>query len=312
MAHDLEHQQDNSDLLQASGRKLHFITLAAIFVALTLIGIKSYAWFVSSSIALLSALLDSLMDLMISVLNFFVVKHALTPADQEHRFGHGKAEALAALFQGLIISVMALYLVYESVERFQNPIVITQGNIGIAVMVISIVLTLLLVTAQRQIARQTGSVAVLADSAHYKGDLFMNLGVIIALVANTYGGLGWADPVAGLVVAGLLLNSAREILSEAANQLMDHELPEAERENIKKIILSHPDVKDLHDLRTRRSGIYKFIQCHVELDGNMSLRAAHDISDAIEANVIDVYPEAEVIIHQDPEGFEEVSNLERS
>jgi len=294
------------------GPKLRFITLAAIAVAVTLIIVKTVAWRMTGSVALLGSLLDSVMDFMISVVNFFVVRHALTPADYEHRFGHGKAEALAALAQGAIIILSALFLVKESIARFFIPQQVTHGLVGISVIAFSIFITLALVYAQRRIAKTTGSIAISADSMHYKGDLYMNLGVIFALILSVYGGARFADPILGMIVAGLLLYNAYKIMLEASNQLMDRELPDHEREKIKAIILSHPQVRGLHDLRTRHAGTQKFIQCHVELDRHIALIHAHDISDAIEARIMEAFPESEVLIHQDPEGYEETTKLERS
>lgn len=305
-------RQNSSLKMGDKANQLRGITLVAIATALALVGMKALAWLATGSIALLGSLIDSILDLMISTVNFFVVQHALTPADREHRFGHGKAEALAALTQGMVISVSAVFLGYESYQRFIEPTPMEGGNIGIAVIVVAIIMTLGLVTMQKKVARDTGSLAIAADSQHYRGDLFMNLGVIGAIVLTTYGGLTYADPVLGVVVMLILLNSAREIFVEAAHQLMDHELPEAERKRIKDIILAHPETKGLHDLRTRASGTQKFIQCHVELDETMTLLQAHDISDEIEENVTIVFPEAEVIIHQDPAGHEELTKLEKS
>ena len=291
---------------------LRAITLTAIGVALVLVLIKIPAWRVTGSVALLGSLIDSVLDLMISTGNFFVVRHALTPADREHRFGHGKAEALAALGQALVISVSALWLGYESMTRFIAPAPIAHGTVGISVIGVSIVLTLGLVALQRKIARQTGSLAVAADSEHYKGDLAMNLAILAGFGLSIYGGFIYADPILGLVVMLVLLNSAREIIVQSANQLMDHELSDQARKQIKEIIHAHPHVHDMHDLRTRQSGTQKFIQCHVEMDPTLTLMQAHHISDEIEASIMKAFPEAEVLIHQDPAGYEDVSKLEKS
>lgn len=293
-------------------RQLGFVTALSIGVALTLVLTKAAAWLMTGSVALLGSLMDSFLDLMISTVNFFTVRHALTPADREHRFGHGKAEAMAALGQGAVIGLSAVFLARESFIHFLDPRPLTHGNMGIAVLVFSIFLTLLLVAVQKRTAKKTGSIAVLADSMHYQSDVLMNLAVIGALVLSTHGGIRLADPVLGFAVALILLRSAWRILAEAVDQLMDRELPDADRNAIKRIIRSHPEVRALHDLRTRMSGTRKFIQCHIELDGSLSLFAAHKISDDVEMLIVNAYPEAEVIIHQDPAGYEEVSNLERS
>lgn len=294
------------------GHQVRLASSFAVIVALGLIAIKSYAWFTTGSVALLGSLLDSVLDFSISFINFFVVRHALTPADNEHRFGHGKAEALAALAQGIIIAVSAIFLLTKSSDRFFNPQPIAQGGIGIIVIVIAIIATFTLVSFQRKVAKNTGSLAIAADSAHYEGDLYMNLTVIISLVLTVYADLPMADPILGGVVAIILFASARGILVKAGKQLMDHEASEETRHAIRTIILAHPDVLSLHDLRTRRSGTQIFIQAHIELDGKMSLFRAHRISDEVEAAIMKVYPGADVILHQDPEGHEELTELEQS
>ncbi len=300
------HQQSDHN------QQIRLVTGLAIMVALTLVSIKAIAWVMTGSVALLGSLLDSILDFGISFINFFAVRHAMTPPDYEHRFGHGKAEALAALAQGVIISASALFIIYEAILSFLNPQAIAYGLIGIYVIAISIILTLGLVFIQKRVARRTGSLAVSADSAHYEGDLFMNLAVIGALVASHYGDFYYADPALGVVVAGILFNSARHILQKAARQLMDHELNEETREKIKTIITAHQDVRGIHDLRTRRAGTTIFIQAHIELDGNMSLHRAHDIADAVEKTLMQSFPHAQIILHQDPEGLEKLTTLEAS
>ncbi|MDC0147915.1 cation diffusion facilitator family transporter [Alphaproteobacteria bacterium] len=294
------------------GNRVRWTALLAILVASVLIIIKAGAWFLTGSVALLGSFLDSVMDLSLSVMNFFAIRHAQTPADAEHRFGHGKAEALAALVQGAVLLAAAIYLIYEVVLAIMNPPVIAYSYVGIGVMVASIVLTLGLVMVQRSVAKSTKSVAITADMAHYTGDIFINLGVILALVLSGILGMPYADPILGTIVALILANSARNIFIKASDQLMDREFEDDEREDIKQIILSHPQVLGVHDLRTRRAGLTSFIQCHIELDGSISLNMAHKISDAVEASVLAKFPQAEVLLHQDPEGEENLSPLEQS
>ena len=282
----------------------------AVVVALCLIAMKTYAWLLTGSVALLGSLLDSVLDFSISFINFFAVRHALTPADNEHRFGHGKAEALAALGQGVIIALSAGFLAWRSVESFIHPVAISQGAVGILVITISIVLTLLLVFVQRRVAAQTGSLAIAADSAHYEGDLYMNVAVIGAIVLADYAALTVADPILGLVVTLILLRSAQSIIVKAGKQLMDHEVNAQTRDKIRDIIMAHKEVLAMHDLRTRRSGTQLFIQCHIELDGSMTLKHAHRISDEVEMKLLKAFPGADILIHQDPEGHEEITDLE--
>ncbi len=293
-------------------RLVRLTALLAICVAVIMVAMKGFAWFVTGSVALLGAFLDAIMDLSLSVMNFFVIRHAQTPADREHRFGHGKAEALAALAQASFLSLLAAYLIYESALALSDPEPIDESLVGIGIILVSIVLTLGLVFVQKRVAKATQSVAIEADSAHYEADLYMNLAIIVTLVLSGQFGLPHIDPLLGLVVAGLMANSARQVFISAGNQLMDRELDETQRAEIKHIILSHPLVRGLHDLRTRRAGTNIFIQCHIELDGDISLNQAHRISDSVEAQVMAAFPTAEVMIHQDPEGHEELTPLERS
>ena len=285
--------------------------LLAIVVASVLIVIKAGAWMLTGSVALLGSFLDSVMDLSLSVMNFFAIRHAQTPADEEHRFGHGKAEALAALVQAAMLLSAALFLLYEALQAILAPQPIAASDIGIGVMAVSIILTLVLVVVQRRVAKATQSVAISADSAHYTGDIVINLGVILALVLAGNFDLPYADPILGMVVALILINSSRQVFVNAADQLMDREFDDADRDEIKRLILSHPQVRGLHDLRTRRAGLTSFIQCHIELDGAMSLTMAHQISDAVEALVLAKFPQSEVLLHQDPEGQEPLTELEQ-
>ena len=305
-----DHHHDHIGL--EPGKRVQGTALLAIFVASVMIVMKGFAWLLTGSVALLGSFLDSVMDLSLSVMNFFAIRHAQTPADEEHRFGHGKAEALAALAQGAALSLAAVFLLVEAGQAFLAPAPLQETTIGIIVIVISIVLTFGLVMVQRRVAKATQSVAIQADSAHYAGDLYMNLGVVAALVLSGPLGMPYADPVLGVVVAFMLAKSAWEIFTAAADQLMDRELDDAVREELKQIILSHPKVLGLHDLRTRRAGLNRFAQCHIELDGAMTLNEAHKISDAVEASVMHRFPDIDVLIHQDPEGHEELTDLQKS
>ena len=288
-----------------AGRLMKSATYASVTVASILIVAKLGAWIVTDSVAVLSTFIDSLLDAVASVITLFAVHHALVPADREHRFGHGKAEALAALGQAAFITGSACLLVVEAVRRFFQPHEVTRELVGIAVMVLSIVLTLVLVQYQRYVVRKTDSVAIGADSLHYVGDLLVNGAVIAALVATAWLGWHWVDPVLALCVAAYILISAWRIARSSLDMLMDRELPDDERTRIREIVLAHPEVHAFHDLRSRRSGTDTFIQLHIELDGELTVEQAHDISDAVEEEIRTAFPNAEVIIHQDPVGLEE-------
>ena len=289
----------------AADRLRRWATYASVAVALLLISVKFAAWLETGSVALLSSLIDSLLDAVASIVNLFAVRHALTPADREHRFGHGKAEPLAVLGQSAFIIGSALLLLAEAVRRLIHPATVENPPAGIAVMVFSIALTIALVLYQRHVVRRTGSIAITADELHYRGDLILNGSVIAALILSGIFGLRILDPLFGAAIGLWIIYSAARLARLSLVQLMDRELPDDERERIRDIALSHPEVAAAHDLRTRVAGPTAFIQIHIEMDGDISLVRAHEISDQVEARLRAAYPHAEIIIHQDPEGVEE-------
>ena len=280
-------------------------TNLAVAAAGLMIAAKLGAWLVTDSVSLLSSLADSVMDVLASLINLFAVRQALQPADREHRFGHGKAEPLAGLGQALFITASGIFLIVEAVGRIVEPEPIERAPVGIGVMVFAIVVTAALVAYQRRVVRLTGSTAIKADSLHYASDILVNMGVIVALVLAVTLDWGLADPVIAIVIAGVIIHAAYQVARGALEQLMDREFPEEERERIRRIVLEHPEVLDCHDLRTRRSGIDSFIQVHVEMDRELTLLRAHEISDDVEARIREAFPHAEVLIHADPEGIEE-------
>ncbi len=277
-------------------------TYAAVAVAGTLIAVKLGAWIVTGSVAMLGSLVDSTLDAIASVINLVAVRHALEPADHEHRFGHGKVEAIAGLGQGALIIGSALFLFAESASRFFRPVEVQQGMLGIGVIVFAIVMTLGLVTYQAYVSTQTRSLAIKADSIHYRGDLLMNAGVIAALVLTTMFGLWWADPLFGVFVALYVGWAALQIVRQSYDQLMDRELPDDVRDQIIAEVFKQPDVVALHDMKTRASGGHYIIQLHLELDPAQQLVRAHKVADQVEALLENLFPSAEVLIHQDPVG----------
>jgi ferrous-iron efflux pump FieF len=286
-------------------RLLKLASYASVSVAATLIAAKTIAWGITDSVAMLSTLLDSMFDLLASFITFIAIREATKPADREHRFGHGKAEALAAMAQAAFIAGSAMILIFQAANRFIHPIAVTKPEIGIWVTVGALAATMALVMFQRWVVNRTGSLAITADSLHYLGDILMNAAVIAALYLN--GWLGWlyADPLFGLLIAGFILHAAWGIAKHALDMLMDRELPEKERQRIYEIALDHPDTHTAHDLKTRRSGNRRFIQLHLEMNADLSLTEAHDIADDVEQRILEAFPDAEVIIHQDPEGIDE-------
>jgi ferrous-iron efflux pump FieF len=283
-----------------AARLLHLATTASVATACLLIVVKLAAFVVTDSVSILSTLIDSLLDAAASFVNLIAVRHALAPADREHRFGHGKAEPLAAMGQAAFITGSAIFLLIEAGQRFFSPRPIANGEVGIAVMVFSIVATLVLVALQRHVIRRTGSLAISADQLHYAGDVLVNGAVILALILSAELGWRFADPIFGIGIAAFILFNAWQIASGALDMLMDRELPEEERSRIRAVILDHPGVLGIHDLRTRASGPQIFIQCHIELDSSLSLLQAHAIADEVEDRLRRSFPEAEVIVHQDP------------
>jgi ferrous-iron efflux pump FieF len=289
---------------EADARVMRRAALASLGVSILLVGLKAFAFFASGSVSVLASLADSALDLFTSTLNLVAIRSALTPADDEHRFGHGKAEPLAGLAQGAFIAGSATFLVVQAVNRLLEPQPVERGLPALIVMVVSIVFAVGLVLYQRRVVQQTGSVAIGADNIHYLGDVATNAGVIVAILLAW--GLGWemADPIIAILVAAVLIWSAWSVFRTSYDQLMDRELPDADREKIIAIIMAHDEVRSLHDLRTRAAGVHAFIQFHIELDPAISLMRAHQVSDEVERQLCAEFPHAEVIIHQDPLGVE--------
>jgi ferrous-iron efflux pump FieF len=248
---------------------------------------------------LLASLIDSIMDSAASLINFFAVRYAMAPADKEHRFGHGKAEALAGLAQALLILISIGLLLSQTLGRLWDPVMVEKTPLGISVMIASMVLTAALIVLQQHVIKRTQSTAIEADSLHYVSDLFMNFGVIIALVLAAYGFYG-ADPYLALGISAYVVYSAWGIARTAFHLLLDHELSDEERLIITQLALTQPLVLGMHDLRSRQSGHMQFIQLHLDLQDDMLLMHAHDVANALEQRIIEAFPYADVIIHLDP------------
>jgi len=288
-----------------AGRLMRMATGASVAVAAVLVAVKFAAWLMTDSVSLLSTLIDSLLDAAASLVNLLAVRQALMPADREHRFGHGKAEPLAALGQSAFVTGSAIFLVIEAGHRLYDPRPVLRGDVGIGVMIFAIAMTFALTRFQAHVVRKTGSIAIQADSLHYVGDLLVNGAVIVALVLASKFGLRYADPLFALGIAAYILHTAWKIARGSLDMLMDRELSDEERQRIARIVRGHPGVTGMHDLRTRTSGRMVFIQVHIEMDGALSLYRAHELADEVEALLLAEFPGAEVIIHQDPYGIEE-------
>lgn len=276
--------------------------IASVVTALFLGALKGYAAWQTGSVAMLASLADSLLDLVASLVTLAGVRIAAQPADAAHRFGHGKAEALAALFQVALISISATFIAVRAVERFLSGEVAANPESGIAVSVVAILATLALTAYQRRAIAASGSIAIATDRLHYQSDLLLNAGVIAALVIEKYLALHGADPVFGIAIALWLLWGAWRAASDAMGQLMDREWPEEKRRAFVECAATDPRLQSLHDLRTRTSGTQDFAQFHIHLPGEMSVAQAHDVTDELEAKLEAAFPGTEILIHVDPVG----------
>lgn len=299
------HLHGENALTQRQVSLKRWAAAASLSVATLLVTVKFFAYMVTDSVSLLSSLLDSGFDVAASLATLIGIARAASPADEEHRFGHGKIEALTALGQAIFICGSAFFLTFESLHRFFHPVPVQGVEMGIGVTIFSIVLTSVLIVFQRHVIAKTGSIAISADHLHYQGDLLLNLGVFAALALGYASGRTYFDPAFALLAAGILLWGARSIVRDAFDVLMDRELPEADREKILELAKKHPAVQSIHDLRTRSTGHRVFIEFHMEIDGAMTLRAAHDITEETEKLLYEAFPTAEVIIHQEPAGLDD-------
>jgi ferrous-iron efflux pump FieF len=277
--------------------------LASIAMALLLAGMKVWAVIQTDSTAMLGSLADTTLDLIASMATLAGVWIAAIPADEEHRFGHGKAEALSAMFQVVLISISAFALAFRGVTQLIAGERVAGAGEGIVVSLIAIAGTFVLLWWQRQVIRKTGSLAIKTDNVHYKSDLLLNLGVIAALALDNYLGIAGADPLFGLAIAAWLAWGAWRAAGEAIDHLMDKEWPDERREAFLAVIARHPELRGVHDLRTRTSGAHQFVQFHASVDPQMTVAEAHKVMDEIEARIEREFPGVEVLIHPDPEGL---------
>lgn len=280
-------------------RLLRLATRASLAVASILVVSKALAWWLSGSVSLLAGLTDSALDAVASFLNLLAVHYALRPADDDHRFGHGKAEALAGIAQALFIGGSAVLIALQALERLRNPQPLGDTAIGIGVMLLSLVLTVALLALQRKVIRATGSTAVRADSLHYRSDLLLNGSILLALLLARF---GWPqlDALFGLGIALYILWSALQIARESTAILMDKELPVDVSEDMASRVLAIEGVLGVHDLRTRVSGNQWFVQLHIELPGQLPLHHAHGLCVQASAVIRQQYPKADVMVHADP------------
>ncbi len=279
--------------------------IASVAMALFLTVLKSWAAIETGSVALLGSLADTGFDLLASLLTLFSVRYAAMPADDDHRFGHGKAEALSALVQVMLVTVSALFIGWRAVVRLGSGASTEHPEMGIGVSLVAIVATLALLAYQHHVIKKTGSVAIHGDHLHYQGDLLLNIAVIIALALDALLNVRGADPLFGIAIALWLLWGAWRAASLALDQLLDKEWPLEKRQRFIEVAMRHPELRGIHDMRTRSAGAHDFCQFHVWVDPKMTVLQAHEVMDEIEAELMREFPGVEVLIHPDPEGHKD-------
>ena len=282
--------------------------LASVAMAIGLLGLKGFAAWHTGSVAMLGSLADTGLDLLASLVTLYGVKLAAEPADHDHRFGHGKAEALAALFQVGLITASAVGIGWRALAAFGNRAPTQDVEFGVGVSLLAIAATAVLLWYQRRIIRQTGSVAIMADNVHYQSDVLLNGSVIVAMILDQLVGWRWADPVFGIAIALWLAWGAFRASTNAIDQLMDKEWPEDQRAAFLDVAARQPGLRGIHDFRTRRAGTHDFAQFHMEVSRTLSVHDAHEIVENVESALKQVFPKVEVLIHLDPEGHVDTDN----
>jgi len=278
---------------------------ASLAVAVVLIIAKTSAWFATDSLSLLASLVDALIDVTAALATVFGVRYAARPADAMHRFGHGKAEAMAALIQGLLLAGASCVLVIDGLYRLITPPTVSQLNVGLGVVAGSTVLTALLVLFEGHVTKRSRSHAVAADRTHHLSDIAANVAVLLALALTKLTQWPRFDPLFAIAIAVFFGRSAYVIARTAANTLLDHELSSDDRQRIMQLVTTYPNARGMHDLRTRSSGLVQFIEFHLELDSDLSVQDAHGIANEIESAVKGAFPSSEVIIHMEPAGIKD-------
>ncbi len=278
---------------------------SSILLAISLCILKSLGVYYTDSLAVLSSMIDSLSDILASLVTFFAIKISVKPASSNYRYGYGKAEALSSLFQALFIAASGIFVLYDGIMRLFHPVDLHQTGIGLWIMVISLVLTLILVAFQQYVAKLTKSQAIYADSLHYSVDILTNSSIIISLLVIHFWQINWIDTIMAIGISVYLISNAYTLSREACDLLLDKELDSSIRDDIFSLVAKHPLSPKIHDLRTRNlGGVYMF-EFHIELDGNLDLYTAHRYTDEVENLIRQKYPEAQIIIHQDPTGVRE-------
>lgn len=293
--------------MESNSKLLKFSTYFTVFGVTLIILSKIFGWLVTGSVTMLASLVDSLLDICVSIMNLITVHYSLQPPDSEHRFGHGKAEDLAVFIQASFFSFSGIYLIYNAITRaiIGDNYVIKSTNLGIGILIFSISVTLAIVLFQRYVMRRAKSKVIEADSLHYLTDFFTNIASIIGISFASYYGIYWFDGVAAIAISLYIIFTAAGLFKRAFRNLMDHELDNESREKIIGIIKSNSKIIGFHDLKTRYAGVKPFIQFHIELHEETTLKVAHVIAHDIEEKILSSFPNAEILIHQDPHGIKE-------
>jgi len=293
-------QGHTSQSIHANQQAIERVTLLALSVSVLLVIIKLWGWSTTDSLSLMSSLADSLFDVLVSGMNYLAARYAFKPADDDHRFGHTGIEDIAGLTQFAFICGSMVLVIVQSAQAFYQPSPITHPEAGMVTMAISLLLTSGLVIYQQIVARRTRSLIVKSDALHYLGDILMNLSIIASFFLVAKFGYTWIDPLMACLIAAYIIKEACHIGLRAFNNLMNREMPEDEKAKIIAVLESTPEIRGHHDLRTRYSGIKPFIQMHIEVDRTLSFLAAHAIADQLEMRLVEIFPGADVIVHEDP------------
>ena len=299
------HPNPHSNNRELSNQKLlRLSTYITVIGVSTIIIAKLYGWFITDSVTMLASLVDSLLDICVSIMNLITIHYSLQPPDHEHRFGHQKAEDLAVFSQAFFFGLSGIYLIFSSLTRafIHDHSPIQSSTEGICILIYSIVITLIIVLFQHYVMRRAKSNVIKADSLHYITDFLTNICAIIGIIIATNWNFPLFDSLTASVIALYIIFTAFSMFKKAFNNLMDHEMEESDRQIIIAIISSHKNILGFHDLKTRYAGVKPFIQFHIELAENITLKTAHTIAIEVEKKILEKFPNAEIICHQDPEG----------
>jgi ferrous-iron efflux pump FieF len=288
------------ELEEAWGVRRRRAAAVSVATAISLVILKTVAGVLTNSLSMMASAVDSLTDIFASTVNYFAIRAAARPADHEHAYGHGKAEGLAGLFQAVVIGGSGLFLGYESVLRLVHPVALEAEAVGVGVMAVSMIASVVLVRFLRRVARETNSIALAADSAHYSTDVLANGGVLALLVIVRVTGMPILDPIASLAISLYIVYAAFRVMRDSIDQLMDRALTDEVHERVREIALAHPEILGVHDLKTRSAGSRSFIELHLEIEGTKSLTEAHDAAVAVLRAIELEIPNSKVFVHADP------------